>query len=212
VLLVQPDSVSGSSEHDRISPWLNSQLHLNPNATLEAPIRLIDPTNNYKIESKLCDPSDFLMKTPQPTTVWSLYHLRTVILCLLAAAIVWFPSDVAYALIPVRLFDLSYDVCPDELGRGVVDAGSSNAANCFIIHGKTENTSGKPVVNADIFGRIYDATHNTVFPNRNRIGAIDEIAPGVGEFSFQITVSANLPEPLQFEGFKASGFQGQVRR
>ena len=138
--------------------------------------------------------------------------LRTAILCLVAATIVWLPTSAAYALIPIRLFDLSYDVCPEDIGRGAVDAGSSNAANCFIIHGKTENTSGKPVVNADIFGRIYDATHNTVFPNRNRIGMIEEIAPGVGEFSFQVTVSANLAEPLQFEGFKASGFQGKVRR
>ncbi len=152
------------------------------------------------------------MKTPQSASARCLRHLLTATLCLVTAAIVWFPSAAAYALIPVRLFDLSYEACPDEIGRGFVDSGSSKAANCFIIHGKTENTSGKPVVNADIFGRIYDATHNTAFPNRNRIGAIDEIEPGLGEFSFQITVSANLPEPLQFEGFKASGFKGQVRR
>jgi hypothetical protein len=152
------------------------------------------------------------MKTPQPAIDQSLRHLQTAILCLIAAIVVWLPTSAAHALIPVRLFDLSYEACSEEVGRGAVDAGSSNAANCFIIHGKTENTSGKPVVNADIFGRIYDATHNTVFPNRNRIGMIEEIDPGLGEFSFQVTVSANLPEPLQFEGFKASGFTGKVRR
>jgi len=141
-----------------------------------------------------------------------LKRLATVLLCLCAAAIVWLPMGAAEALVPVRLFDLSYAPCPAALSEGAVVAGSSSAANCFIVNGKTENTSGAPVKNADIFGRIFDATHNTVFPNRNRIGAIDFVEPGIGEFSFQITVAANLKEPLQFEGFKASGFKGRVRR
>ena len=141
-----------------------------------------------------------------------LRHLATLTLCLVAVIVVWLPAPAARALVSVSLSDLSYEACPVEVGRGAVDAGSSRAANCFIVRGKTKNTSGKPVVNADIFGRIYDATNNPVFPNRNRIGSIDYIEPGIGKFEFQVTVSANLAMPLKFQGFKASGFKGRVRR
>ena len=147
-----------------------------------------------------------------PSIARPLQRLATALLCLCAAAIVWLPASAAEALIPVELSDITYAPCPAELSEGMVGTGSSSAAKCVIVSGKTTNKSGKPVKNADIFGRIFDATHNTVFPNRNRIGSIEYVDPGEGEFSFQITVEANLKEPLQFEGFKASGFKGRVRR
>ncbi|MDC0834327.1 Biotin carboxylase [Geitlerinema sp. FC II] len=124
----------------------------------------------------------------------------------------WLWTPTAFALVPVELSDLSYHECPPALSEGAVVSGSMQAANCFIVTGKAENKSGKPVVNADIFGRIYDANHNNVFPNRTRLGAIDEVPPGVSDFELQITVAANQPLPLQFEQFKASGFTGRVRR
>jgi hypothetical protein len=71
------------------------------------------------------------MKTPSSANAPFLRHLLTLTLCLVAAAIVWFPSAAAYALIPVRLFDLSYEVCPDELGRGAVDAGSNTKSKKY---------------------------------------------------------------------------------
>ncbi len=122
----------------------------------------------------------------------------------------WMP--LVLALTPIELSDLSYEDCPPSLGDGAVVSGSMQSANCFIVTGKAENRSGKPLVNADIFGRIYDANNNNVMPNRTRLGAIDEVPPGVSEFELQIMVPANQPLPLQLKQFKASGFTGRVRR
>ncbi len=118
----------------------------------------------------------------------------------------------AWALTQIKLFDLSYGDCPSELAQGAVDSGSSMAAHCFMITGKAKNTSGKTVVNADIYGRVYDANGNSVMPNRSRLGAIDEVPPGVSDFQLRISVPANQPTPLILKQFKASGFTGTVRR
>jgi len=81
-----------------------------------------------------------------------------------------------------------------------------------MITGKAENKSGKPVYDADIFGRIYDANNNSVMQNRTRLGLIEELPPGTSDFDLRITVPANLPTPLQLKQFKAAGFSGRVRR
>ena len=124
----------------------------------------------------------------------------------------WLVAPDALALTQVKLFDISYHECPPEIAAGSVTSGNSQSANCFIVTGKTENTSNKMVVNADVFGRIYDANNNSVMENRTRVGAIDEIPPGIGEFEFRITVPASQPTPLKLEQFKAAGFTGKVRR
>lgn len=134
-----------------------------------------------------------------------------VVACGLWLASWLFPTD-ALALTQIRLFDVSYQECPAELAEGSVTSGTTQAANCFLVTGKTENTSGKPVVNADIFGRIYDANNDPVIQNRTRLGAIDYIPPGIGDFELRISVAANQPTPLKLEQFKAAGFTGKVRR
>ncbi len=118
----------------------------------------------------------------------------------------------ALALTPIKLSDLSYRECPAEMAEGTVTSGSSMEANCFLITGKAENTSGKPVVNADIFGRIYDADENPVMQNRTRLGSIEEVPPGISDFQLRISVAANQRTPLQLKQFKATGFTGLVRR
>jgi hypothetical protein len=119
----------------------------------------------------------------------------------------------AMAVTSIQLSNLSYHDCPPELATGAVTSdGSGMAANCFMITGKAENKSGKPVIDADIFGRIYDANHNPVMQNRTRIGSIEEIPPGVSDFQLRISVPYDQPTPLQLEQFKASGFSGKVRR
>ena len=85
-------------------------------------------------------------------------------------------------------------------------------ANCFLVTGKAQNDSGKPVINADIFGRIYDANNDLVMQNRTRLGSIDEVPPGVSDFQLRITVPASQPTPLKLKQFKAAGFTGKVRR
>jgi hypothetical protein len=133
-----------------------------------------------------------------------------LIVCLFALTGLFTPP--ANAMTQIELKDLSYSACPEELAEGMVTAGSSQKANCFLIHGTAVNRSGKPVVNADIFGRVYDANNNPVMQNRTRLGAIDEVPPGESSFEIRISVAANQPEPLKLEQFKSSGFTGKVRR
>lgn len=124
----------------------------------------------------------------------------------------WGITSPAEALTQIKLTDISYKDCPPEMAAGSVTSGTTMAANCFLITGKANNTSGKYVYNADVFGRIYDANRNSVMENRNRIGLIEEVPPGVSDFEFRISVAANQPTPLQLEQLKAAGFTGKVRR
>ncbi len=123
---------------------------------------------------------------------------------------VWTPAALALTQIP--LSDITYHECPAELAEGTVTPGNFTAAKCFLVTGTATNTSKRSVVNADIFGRIYDANGNSVMENRTRLGAIEEIPPGTSEFELRISVPANQPEPLKLEQFKAAGFNGSVRR
>lgn len=125
----------------------------------------------------------------------------------------WLPAPAAQALTQIRLFDIGYTECPPEMAEGTVTpGGNSLAANCFIVSGKAENTSGRPVYNADIFGRVLDANDNPVMQNRTRLGAIEEVPPGISEFDLRISVPENQATPLKLEQFKAAGFAGKVRR
>lgn len=121
-------------------------------------------------------------------------------------------TPTASAMTQIQLKDLSYAACPEDVGQGMVAPGSSQRANCFIVSGTAVNKSGKPVLNADIYGRIYDANENPIMQNRGRLGAIDEVPPGESSFELRISVAANQPEPLKLKQFKASGFSGRVRR
>lgn len=137
--------------------------------------------------------------------------LAPIVISLLFFGASWGVSQGAIALTPVRLFDLSYQECPPELSEGAITSwGNGKFASCYLIVGKAENKSGKPVIDADVFGRIYDANNNPVLQNRTRVGSIDEIPPGISDFSIRITVPSNQPTPLQLEQFKASGFSARV--
>jgi hypothetical protein len=132
-------------------------------------------------------------------------------LCLISFGIGLFPPTAA-ALTPIKLYDISYKDCPAELQEGnVTSGGTAFPANCFLVTGKAKNTSGKTVYDADVFGRVYDANGEPALQNRNRLGAIPEIPPGVSEFELRISVAANQPTPLRLEQFKASGFTGKVQ-
>jgi hypothetical protein len=139
------------------------------------------------------------------------------ILPVLLAVLLWgvglCHAPIAHALTQIRLFDIAYHECSSDLAQGAVTSGGTTmSANCFIVTGKAENKSGKPVVNADIFGRIYDANNDSVMQNRTRLGAIEEVPPGISDFELRISVPANQPTPLKLEQFKAAGFTGKVRR
>ncbi|MFM7425573.1 MAG: hypothetical protein ACKO7W_11370 [Elainella sp.] len=121
-------------------------------------------------------------------------------------------APVALALIQIKLTDVTYHDCPAEIAEGTIAAGSPMAANCYIVTGTANNPTGKPIVNADIFGRIFDANDNPVLQNRTRLGSIEEVPPGQSTFELRISVPANQPTPLKLKQFKASGFSGVVRR
>ncbi len=127
----------------------------------------------------------------------------------------WLPGLVmplpAWAVIQMQLQDVGYQDCPADLAEGAVTSGTTMKASCYLITGKVENKSGKTVVDADVFGRIFDANGNPVMQNRTRIGSIETVPPGVSEFELRISVPAEQPTPLQLEQFKASGFTAKVR-
>jgi hypothetical protein len=138
--------------------------------------------------------------------------LGIIVACLLWVGS-WTIAPAAWALAQIDLTNLSYEECPVELAEGAITSGgASRPANCFMIIGNAENKTGKPIYNADIFGRVYDANDNPVMQNRTRLGSIDEVPPGVSPFELRISVPANQPTPLKLKQFKASGFTGTVRR
>ena len=123
----------------------------------------------------------------------------------------WTVTPTAAAMTSIKLSNLSYEPCAGSEAAGSVGSGDLGAANCYTIKGKAKNISGKTVVDADVFGRIYDADDNDTFENRGRIGTIEEVPPGVSNFEIKVNVPANQPTPLKLKNFKASGFAGRVR-
>ena len=125
---------------------------------------------------------------------------------------VWMFNAPAWANIQIKLTNLSYERCTGEAGKNMVLGGGMMSAKCYLIKGLANNTSGKDVHNADIFGRIYDANGNDIMPERGRVGAVEEIPTGKSDFQIMVAIPAEQPEPLELKQFKASGFAGKVRR
>lgn len=134
---------------------------------------------------------------------------------LLISISLWLGSSIvtppAAAMTSIELSDISYEPCEGDEAAGSVTSGDIRPASCYTIKGQAKNISGKTVVDADVFGRIYDAYGNSTFENRGRIGTIEEIPPGTSDFEFRVSVPANQPTPLKLKNFKASGFAGRVR-
>lgn len=122
-----------------------------------------------------------------------------------------FFSFTAEALVPIKLIDISYKDCPAELSVGnVTSGGQANPASCYLVTGKTQNTSGKTLYDADVFGRIYGANNEPALQNRSRVGSIEQVLPGEHEFEIRISVPSDLPIPLKLKQFKATGFSSKV--
>lgn len=123
----------------------------------------------------------------------------------------WVITPPAAAITSIKLSDISYEPCVGDEAAGSVTSGDIRPVSCYIIKGKAKNISGKTVVDADVYGRIYDADDNLTYENRGRVGSIEEVPPGVSDFEFRISVPANQPTPLKLKNFKASGFAERVR-
>ncbi len=140
-----------------------------------------------------------------------LRSLTVIFFSFLIGVLSWVFTPPAVAMTQIKLFDISYKECPPEMAKGAVTSGTTMAANCFLVTGKAENSTNKTVYDADIFGRIYDANNDPAMQNRNRLGSIAEVPPGVSDFELRISVPANQPTPLKLKQFKAAGFSAKVR-
>ncbi len=124
----------------------------------------------------------------------------------------WMPT--AHALTQITLKDLIAEECPADAAyaENLTTSGSSMAATCYLVKGTAVNNSARDIVDADIFGRIFDAQGNAVMKNRYRLGGIEYVPVGESDFSFRVSVPSVQPAPLRLEKFKASGFASKVRR
>lgn len=133
----------------------------------------------------------------------------TLSLCFLFSSFIITPP--AEALVQIKVTDVAYKDCPPGVGEGsVTSGGSALPATCYLITGKTNNTSGKTLYDADVFGRIYDANGEPALQNRTRLGALPQVPPGISEFELRISVPSNQPTPLKLKQFKATGFTTKV--
>ncbi|BAQ60843.1 biotin carboxylase [Geminocystis sp. NIES-3708] len=138
-----------------------------------------------------------------------LFAIITLSISFFLLTIILTPS--AEALVKIKVTDVSYKECPAGVGEGsVTSGGSALPATCYLITGKTNNTSGKILYDADVFGRIYDANNEPALQNRTRLGALTQVPPGVSEFELRISVPSNQPTPLKLKQFKATGFSTKV--
>lgn len=117
--------------------------------------------------------------------------------------------------VPMALNHLETVRCPEtaEYSNMVVSSGSSSdPADCYFIQGTITNPTNQVIYNADVFGRLYDANDNDIWPERTRLGAIEEVPPGTSTFAIRVSIPTTSPLPLILKNFKASGFRGAVRR
>lgn len=140
--------------------------------------------------------------------------LTALVACFASLTVLLVSPPPAYALTQVELKDLVAEECPADAAyaENLTTSGSSMQATCYLIKGTAVNNSGKDIVDADIFGRIFDADGSAVMKNRYRLGGIEYVPAGESEFSFRVSVPSVQPAPLRLEKFKASGFASKVRR
>jgi hypothetical protein len=116
--------------------------------------------------------------------------------------------------IPLQMKNLETVPCPDtpEYSNLTTSGAAANLAYCYFVQGTVVNPTNRTLLNADVFGRIYDANGNDLLPERGRLGSIDEVAPGENPFAIRISVPQTSALPLTLEHFKAAGFGGEIRR
>ena len=145
---------------------------------------------------------------------WLNASATALIACFAFLTVFLVSTPPAHALTQVALKDLVAEECPADAAyaENLTTSGSSMQATCYLIKGTAVNNSGKDIMDADIFGRIFDADGSAVMKNRYRLGGIEYVPAGESQFSFRVSVPSVQPAPLRLEKFKASGFASKVRR
>lgn len=116
--------------------------------------------------------------------------------------------------VQMELSDLHIIDCPEtpDFQNLPTSGASANRVSCYLIEGTVTNPTDRTIYNADIFGRLYDASDNEVWPERTRLGSVEEVPSGDSSFNIRISVPSTNPLPLQLKQFKAAGFRGKVNR
>ncbi|KIY95713.1 hypothetical protein MNEG_12250 [Monoraphidium neglectum] len=122
----------------------------------------------------------------------------------------------AFGPVKVKLENIQVTQVPCDTGVGTVGgvtfSGARSKAACLDVGAQATNPESKPLFNADVFGRIYDANQEAMIDDNEsiRIAYIDEIPPGKSEVHFKLFVPLEqykLGKPT-LTGFKATGFPG----
>ncbi|KAI8466867.1 MAG: hypothetical protein J3K34DRAFT_524192 [Monoraphidium minutum] len=118
--------------------------------------------------------------------------------------------------VKVKLDEITVTRVPCNAGVGTVGgvtfSGASSKAACLDVAATATNPDKKTLLNADVFGRIYDANGEAMIDDSEniRIAYLDTIPPGTSEVHFRLFVPLEqfeLGKP-QLTGFKATGFPG----
>ncbi|MEB3156701.1 MAG: hypothetical protein VKO26_04605 [Cyanobacteriota bacterium] len=109
----------------------------------------------------------------------------------------------------LRVEDVQLSPCP------LADAGRQpegrTVASCWALRGEVVNSTGRPVVDADLFAVILDSSGEPVLPNRARVGSLGDVPPGRSPFAVRLAVPAGTPGPFRVGQVKARGFHSPVR-
>lgn len=158
--------------------------------------------------------SSLIIAHAAPVTRQQLAAVGAAAVLLLGSA----PQQTALAIGPVsvKLDGIVLTRVPCGSGAatvgGVTFSGSGSKAACLDVSAQATNPDKKPLFNADVFGRIYDANQEAMIDDSEnyRVAYIDEIAPGKSEVHFRLQVPLEQYElgAPTLRGFKATGFPG----
>lgn len=106
---------------------------------------------------------------------------------------------------------ISLEPCPAADAAAQSDLRRPIGASCWALRATVQNPSRQAVVDTDMFGRVVDASGESVLPNRTRLGSIGDVPPGTSEVALRLSVPAGTAGPLQVGQLRARGFRAPVR-
>ena len=121
----------------------------------------------------------------------------------------------AFGPVSVPLAGLEVKRVDCKQGLTTVTGGTRDfGARCLEVSATALNPSQKPLLNADVFGRVYDVNGEPAIDaeENSRISYIKEISPGQSRVTFGLIVpeeQARLGD-LTLKNIKATGFPGGV--
>jgi len=143
------------------------------------------------------------------TTLRNLATRLLAALSALALAALLTPAAAWATDLQVKL--ISLEPCPSADAAAQSDLRRPIGASCWALRATVENPGRQAVVDTDMFGRVVDASGESVLPNRTRLGSIGDVPPGESEVALRLSVPAGTAGPLQVGQLRARGFRAPVR-